>query len=132
MSINAQELNDMVIRPVLNDLGESSQFAEHFLLKLASRKSACGEHLTGSDSSEGLGIYGISPEAHTNLWDKYLAFQPDLASKVRGLASQRTFLRSPHSELATNLAYASAVAWLISKYQCVQKSLNESQHHETA
>ena len=132
MSINAQELNDMVIRPVLNDLGESSQFAEHFLLKLALHKSECGEHLSGRGTSGGLGIYGISPKAHTELWDRYLTFQPDLASKVRGLASQRAFLNSPHAELTTNLAYASAVAWLISKYQCVQNSLNSAEYDETA
>jgi len=42
-----------------------------------------------------------------------LAFHPDLASRIRGLASQRAFLEDPHSELATNLCYATAIAWVM-------------------
>ena len=116
MGINAQELNDYVIRPALAALDERSQFAEHYLLKLASKRSSYGEHLVASKQSDGLGIYAISPESHTALWDEYLAFQPDLASTVRGLASQRAFLENPHAELATNLVYASAIAWLLTQY----------------
>jgi hypothetical protein len=120
MGINARELNDYVIRPALVALDECSQFAECYLLKLASKESDYGEHLIASRASEGIGIYAISPESHTALWDKYLAFQPDLASKVRGLASQRAFLENPHAELATNLVYASAIAWLLTRYQASQ------------
>ena len=36
---------------------------------------------------------------------------PDIASLVRGLASQRDFLDHPHAELTTNLSYATAIAW---------------------
>ena len=50
---------------------------------------------------------------HRNIWDNFLADKSELASKVRGLASQREFLSHPHHELATNLAYATAIAWLI-------------------
>jgi hypothetical protein len=114
MGINATELNLLVIRPALNALGENSQVAESYLLKLAEKRSHYGEHLADVCQS-GLGLYQITPESHTALWDTYLAFDPDLASKVRGLASQREFLVHPHAELATNLVYASAIAWLMSK-----------------
>jgi len=119
MGINAQELITLVIRPALNSLGESSLFAERYLLKLASRRSSYGEHLVDV-SKRGLGLYRISPESHTSLWDQYLAFNPDLASTVRGLASQREFLVNPHAELATNLTYASAIAWLMTKHRSQQ------------
>jgi hypothetical protein len=122
MGINAKELNDYVIRPALDALDERSQFAEHYLLKLASKESGCGEHLIASSQSNGIGLYAISPESHTDLWDKYLAFLPDLASKVRGLASQRAFLENPHAELATNLVYATAIAWLLSQYKEADKA----------
>jgi hypothetical protein len=42
-----------------------------------------------------------------------LAYQPELASIVRGFASQHTFLDNPDAELTTNLDYATAIAWLI-------------------
>ena len=50
---------------------------------------------------------------HRKVWDQFLATQPELSSKVRGLASQREFLAHPHHELATNLAYATAIALMI-------------------
>jgi len=115
MGINAQELNKLVIRPALNALGEISLTAEKYLLNLASIRSGLGEHLADVNQSSGLGLYKITPESHTALWDEYLAFKPDLASKVRGLASQREFLINPHAELATNLTYSSAIAWLLTK-----------------
>ena len=117
MGINARELNDYVIRPALEALGVHSHFAERYLLKLASTQSDYGEHLAENKRTSGLGIYGITPQNHTALWDEYLAFQPDLASTVRGLASQRAFLENPHAELATNLMYASAIAWLMTQFQ---------------
>ena len=36
-----------------------------------------------------------------------------MASRVRGLASQRAFLSDPDSELQTNLSYCTAIAWLL-------------------
>jgi hypothetical protein len=36
-----------------------------------------------------------------------------MASLVRGLASQHDFLAQPHAELATNLSYATAIAWFM-------------------
>ena len=66
---------------------------------------------------QAIGPYGISPRLHTRLWDEYLARQPDLASRIRGLASQHCFLRDPHAELGYNLAYATAIAWLVYQHQ---------------
>jgi len=36
-----------------------------------------------------------------------------MASRVRGLASQRAFLSNPERELQTNLGYSTAIAWLL-------------------
>ena len=36
-----------------------------------------------------------------------------MASRVRGLASQRAFLSDPDGELQTNLSYCTAIAWLL-------------------
>ncbi len=112
MGICARELRSLVIRPTLKHLKLWSPAAEELLLGTAAQESGLGEHLK-MDNHRALGIYQITPRMHRNIWDNYLARQPELASRVRGLASQHEFLQHPHAELATNLAYATAVAMMV-------------------
>lgn len=123
MGICASELRNLVIRPTLQHLGEQKDTiatAENLLLGTAAQESGLGFHLKES-RAQGLGIYRIAPRTHLNIWDKYLVNSPETASAVRGLASQHEFLANPHAELATNLSYATAIAWLI--YQRCGKPL---------
>ncbi|MEE4277835.1 MAG: hypothetical protein V2I82_05115 [Halieaceae bacterium] len=110
MYITAEHLREQVIRPTLKYLGEWSSEAERQLLTDALR--SC--ELRGTQRSrDGLGLFGISSVEHRDLWDRFLAFRPDLASRVRGLASQRAFLSDPDLELQTNLSYCVAIAWMM-------------------
>lgn len=106
------ELRHHVIRPSLKQTGLWSLAAENLLLGTAACESELGARIPYRNQ-QALGIYQISPRRHKNLWDNYLASQPDLSSRVRGLASQREFLQHPHHELATNLAYATVIAGLL-------------------
>ncbi|MDG9922786.1 MULTISPECIES: hypothetical protein [unclassified Pseudomonas] len=110
MGIAASELCQHVIRPTLVYLGRHSATAEALLLGAAASQSALGSALT---DSQGHGLYRISAVRHQQLWDQHLALDPDLASLVRGLASQHAFLAAPHLELTVNLRYATAIAWLL-------------------
>ncbi|KAF1066947.1 MAG: hypothetical protein GAK45_01793 [Pseudomonas citronellolis] len=110
MGIAACDLQQHVIRPTLLYLERHSHEAEALLLGAAACQSALGS-LLGADGSHGL--YGIRAEQHEWLWDHYLASDPDLASRVRGLASQHAFLDAPHLELTVNLRYSTAIAWLM-------------------
>ena len=112
MGICAKELRTLVIRPTLKHLNLWSQTAENLLLGTAAQETSLGEHLK-MDNHRALGIYQITPRMHRNIWDNFLSTQPELASKVRGLASQHEFLQHPHAELATNLSYATAVALMV-------------------
>lgn len=112
MGICPAELVKYVIRPTLEYLGDYSESAETLLAATAAVESDLGFHLKRL-RSKGEGVYRISPRCHQLVWDKYLAKDPDLASKVRGLASQHEFLANPHLELTTNLRYATAIAWMI-------------------
>ncbi len=114
MGICPSELQHLVIRPTLKYLGDYSLAAQTLLLATAAMESELGFHLK-SEHKRGLGVYQISPRSHQNIWDQYLAKDPDMASKVRGLASQHDFLTQPHLELTTNLKYATAIAWMIYK-----------------
>jgi len=113
MGICSQELRQYVIRPTLQYLGVWSPAAENLLLGTAAQESESGFHLK---QGRGFGIFQIDEQSHNDVWDKFLAFNPELASKVRGLASQREFLQEPHAELATNLSYATAIAWMLYQY----------------
>jgi len=99
-----------VIRTALKQLGDWSPAAENLLLGTALQESGRNARLR---EGRRLGIYRISPAAHRAVWDKYLVGDPELASRVRGLAGQHGFLCDPHGELATNLKYATAIAWMI-------------------
>jgi hypothetical protein len=110
MGIAASELCRYVIRPTLIYLGRHHPGAELFLLGVAASQSALGAEL---DSQRGHGLYGISDSLHYQLWDGYLAKDPDLASLVRGLASQHAFLTGPDLELTVNLRYSTAIAWMM-------------------
>jgi len=110
MYVTAEHLRDHVIRPTLKYLGKWSQDSESFLLNAAIDGPDLGLF---SPRHEGLGLFNITAAQHRDLWDRYLAFNPEIASRVRGLASQRAFLSDPDSELQTNLSYCTAIAWLL-------------------
>jgi hypothetical protein len=115
MGICAQEFRELVIQPTLAHLGmtgEEAKSAETLLLGTAVQASGLGFHLKVADA-QGVGIFQITPKMHVKIWDKYLINHPELASAIRGLASQHEFLSHPHAELATNLSYATAIAWMI-------------------
>ncbi|MDY7561441.1 hypothetical protein QN382_19250 [Pseudomonas sp. 10B1] len=114
MGIAASELSQHVIRPTLIYLGCHSLCAESLLLGVAASQSALGDAL---DSRRGHGLYRITESRHQQLWDNYLALDPDRASLVRGLASQHAFLKGPHLELTVNMRYATAIAWLLIEAQ---------------
>ena len=50
-----------------------------------------------------------------------------MASRVRGLASQRVFLSEPDKELQTNLGYCTAIAWLLYQRSDLASKLDDTQ-----
>ena len=122
MYVTAEHLRDHVIRPTLKYLGKWTPTSEDFLLNAAIDGPDLGLF---SPRNDGLGLFNITAAQHRDLWDRYLAFNPEMASRVRGLASQRAFLSDPDSELQTNLSYCTAIAWLL--YQRSGQSMDEQQ-----
>ena len=110
MYVTVEHLRDQVIRPTLEYMGAWTPANESFLVNAAVNAPDLGLFAARKD---GLGLFHITAAQHRDLWDRYLAFNPDLASRVRGLASQRAFLSDPDSELQTNLGYCTAIAWLL-------------------
>ena len=111
MNLSSRDLQHFVILPTLEYLSMYSLAAEKQLLAIASQES--GLDPFAQFKQGGIGIYQITSEQHRNVWDTFLAFDPNLASQVRGLASQHHFLKNPDDELRTNLAYSTAIAWML-------------------
>lgn len=109
MELAAKELRELIVRPTLQYLNKHSDAAENILVALAQ----LGQQGCHAQHDKHYGIYQIDAALHHKVWNRHLAFDPDLASKIRGLASQREFLNNPHIELTTNLSYATAIAWAI-------------------
>ena len=110
MIFSSQDLRKLIVSETLHYLGDWSASAENLLVGTAIQESGLGFSLK---SGRRLGIYHISPASHRAVWDHYLVAFPDLASKVRGLAGQHSFIDNPHGELLTNLRYATAIAHYI-------------------
>ncbi len=114
MGINVKDLRELVVRPTLEQLDEWSPAVENLLLGTAAQESQLG-FIIHPGILKGAGLYRISEFTHTQVWDEFLVTNPELASRMRGLASQQQFLKSPHHELITNLGYATGIAWMIYK-----------------
>jgi hypothetical protein len=110
MYVTSEHLRDQVIQPTLKYLGAWTPTIESFLLDAAVDAPDLGLF---SETKGSLGIFHITTAQHRDIWDRYLAFKPEMASRIRGLASQRAFLTDPDSELQTNLSYCTAIAWLL-------------------
>lgn len=117
MGISSHEFLRYVIQPTLQQLDENAAMAQHLLLATASFQSGLGKQL---QRNQGIGVYGITADQHTEVWDRYLAQDCDLASQIRGMASQHEFPKAPHTELLTNLSYATAITLMMYRYHGVK------------
>jgi hypothetical protein len=98
-----------VVRPTLQFLGAWTPAAENLLLGTAAHESA-GFRYLAQVGGPALGLYQIEPATHDDVWANFLAFRRELRAKCEMLAGEwpaRTV------QLATNLAYASAIARLV-------------------
>ena len=100
------EFQEQVIAPILSTLG----LRHPTLTPLLTGAALANGFSPWRAEPPALGLFAMTPQWHQHIWDTYLAFRPDLASDVRGFASQHFFLREPHRELANNQAYATAIA----------------------
>jgi hypothetical protein len=121
MIFSAKDLRHHVIRDTLKYLDQWTPAAENLLVGTAIQESGLGFAIK---EGRHLGLYHITANAHRAVWDHYLIHHPELASRIRGLAGQHSFLEDPHGELITNLKFATAVAWSI--YCKSGKSLPEA------
>jgi hypothetical protein len=107
--LNVGQLRRLVVRPVLTHLALWSTGAENLLLGTAIQESGL-RLLRQRNDGPARGIYQIDPATDDDLHAGFLAERPALAAKVAALLAP---LPSRAEQLATNLAYATAMARII-------------------
>lgn len=111
MDIYSLQLLNNVIRPTLEHIGVANAETKAWLLLGTTTVATASPAVQpGSDC---YGMFALTSANHVKIWDEILATDADLASTVRGLASQHRFLQQPDAELDTNLAYATAIAAMV-------------------
>ncbi|NYZ17049.1 hypothetical protein HL658_31285 [Azospirillum sp. RWY-5-1] len=119
--LSPRHLEAFVIRPVLAHLagtdapGIDRDAAVELLLGTAAHESglrALDQITSPTDRSLGpaFGLFQIEPRTHADLWTNFLGHRPALAARVAAL---RSAWPSGDVQLATNLAYAAAIARLV-------------------
>lgn len=97
------QLRELVIRPALEALHLWSEGAEELVLGTAIQESGL-RFLKQLGDGPALGLWQMEPATHDDIWTHYLAYQPELAGRVRSLCSAPI-----PAALAGNLWYGAAM-----------------------
>lgn len=106
-----ESLRDLVVAPVLRELGWHSDAAERLMLGTAVHESGL-VHIRQVGGGPALGLWQVEPRTHDDVWEHWLGHRPDDAARVRAFARQYWpgDIDRAALELATNAAYCCAVA----------------------
>ena len=107
------QFRPLVVRPVLTHLKLWSTAAENLLVGTALQESGL-RFLRQRGGGPARGLFQVEPDSENDLHINFLAFRPPLAARLRELLAPAP---SRTEQLATNFAYATAVARLI-YYRC--------------
>jgi len=122
MSINSQQLQMLVIRPILQRFNLWSYSAENLLLGTCAQESQMGTYLK-QIMGEALGIYQMEPPTHDDLWLN--SINSDLRRKLRGVFPNLTVGFDPYHLLIVNLEYATIMARI--KYLTIKEALPDAE-----
>jgi hypothetical protein len=102
--INLQHLKYEVVEPALVAIGLECAAALSLVTGTALAESGA-EYLKQIGTGPALGLWQMEPATEQDIWSNFLAYQHDLASKVRGLLTGG----ATTPQLIGNLPYAAAM-----------------------
>jgi hypothetical protein len=114
------QFRQSLVRPVLQVLDTYSKAAENLLLGTAVQESRL-QYLRQLGDGPACGLYQMEPATHDDIWDNYLAYQPDLRSRIEAFALPH---QDRHAQLIWNLAYATAMCRI--HYRRVREALPDA------
>lgn len=111
MSIDVDQLRNIIIRPALSAIDLVSDSAMALMLGTAAQESAMGTYLkqTNTDTG-GWGIYQMQPATFQYVWDRYVGGSVIVKSKVQLYLGYTN--RPAYQRLATDLSLATIMARL--------------------
>jgi len=101
----AQDLREFVIRPTLRRIDLWSEAAENLLMGTAAQESMMGRNLR-QVNGPAIGIFGMEPDTHNDIWSNYLVFRVELMKAVLKFTVPNSMRVE---QLAWNLRYAAAM-----------------------
>lgn len=107
LGLSLDQLRELVVRPVLTELGLHSPAAETLVLGTAITESRL-RYLKQIGTGPALGLWQCEPFTHSDLWRTTL-YGKHLGARVSKLAVAYSGLHPPHTQLVTNLSYAAAI-----------------------
>lgn len=118
MSINVDNLRDLVIRPTLEKLNKLLEepirlddSVVELLIGTACHESHCGTYLK-QIQGPALGIFQMEPATHDSIWENYLQYRERLSMAIGWLLFDQGDMQPDANEMITNLAYATIMARL--------------------
>lgn len=110
MSINKDQLRQLIIRPTLEYLDLWSEAAENLLMGTAAQESQLGTYIHQLGKGPALGIYQMEPATHHDIYLNYLKFNYKLSMQVGNLIVGIPFPGyDDPEEMIGNLYYATAM-----------------------
>lgn len=109
MSIDKDQLRELIIRPTLEELDMWSPAAEDLLMGTAAQESRLGTYVKQYGAGPALGIYQMEPLTHKDIWVNYLSYREEISSKLYQMIMTETTIPDDR-HLVVNLEYATAMA----------------------
>lgn len=104
--IDAKQLRELVIRPVLEHLNLYSPVAENLIAGTAAQESGL-RYLHQMGRGPAVGLWQMEPATHDDLWTNYLRYNQKLSQLVHDL--ELPAWAAGASEMAGNMYYAAAM-----------------------
>ena len=102
--LDVVQFRDLVVAPTLHMIDLYSPAAVNLVLGTAIQESRL-TYLKQLGGGPALGLYQMEPATHEDIWTNYLAYRPEIASRIRSL----TAYPQMSGELVGNLWYATGM-----------------------
>lgn len=110
MSLDEEQLVELIISPVLQHMNLHSPEAVQLLLTTAKTESRL-RYLKQLGGGPALGLWQMEPATHDDIWENYLAYREVMANSVLAFSFDSDDLAVPHAkQMIGNLWYACAMA----------------------
>lgn len=106
--LNLAQLKHLIVAPTLTAIGLNSPAAVNLVTGTALVESGAAA-LSQIGGGPALGLWQMEPFTENDCWGSYLAFQPDLAARVRALMVPAVSAAARTNQLVGNLPYAAAM-----------------------